>query len=389
MIRGKGLDVLSINTYGGSLLVGAKMTGLPIRGSYEDVGYGSAIPKLNFPELNFIDQRKDWPQQNLSNTVVIAHPPCAAFSNMNNSPDKKGVNTDAFACTVSVMEYAMRNSCAGLAIESVIGAYEGGRAVHEKYARKYGYEVYRLLENAITYGIPQWRKRFWCLFVPKGSIRHFVISHRPKFLSVGELMMDTDIGPEVDKLSDQWRSNFEKLREKFSDHEIIDLFSGRSGFGLLPVISAKQNGDRYKTMTRSTLANRYHWDSGGFQCFWAKVLDPERYAPTLLGSSWWICGGRNLHENEYKAIMGFPRGYKYPEDRYRRDMRLYLSKGVCPPIAAHVIDILSSNLNGEQPSGPYSGRLLKGGRFHLEVKPGSLKSSTADFRIKEKEFKCL
>ena len=54
-------------------------------------------------------------------------------------------------------------------------------------------------------------------------------------------------------------------------------------------------------------------------------------------------------------------------------------------LKAHVIDILVSNLNNRRPDGPYSGS----GMFHNSLVPGTLEGSTADFRIKEKEFKCL
>jgi site-specific DNA-cytosine methylase len=369
----KGLDCLVINTYGGSLLVGAELFGIPVRGSYEDAGYGIPIQQENFPRLNYIKERKDWPSQSLSSTVVIAHPPCAAFSSMNNT-GQKGVDAAKFQCTIGVLDYAMHHGAPAIAIESVVGAYEGARLLHDTMARKHGYEVYRYLENSITYAVPQWRKRFWCMFFKKGAIKHeFFLAHEPKFKSVGEMMDEAEPGLPIEKLEEQWRLNKEKLHKTLDYNATRKMLSGELGFGLLPVLAA-QHCMKKPTRDRKKLATRYHWDGGGFQCFWLKVLDPTMYAPTLLASSWWGCRGRSLYEDEYKACMGFPRKYIFP-GRFRPKMREFLSRGVCPPIAAHVLETMCANLLG----------CSQKGTMCSTVEPGG----TVDFRIQAKQWKNL
>src|SRR5207245_375435 len=111
-------DVLIINSYAGSLVLGCKAAGFPIRGSYEDAAFGIEAQKLNFPELNYVD-RLPWPEDDLSETVVIAHPPCAPFSIQNSG--RKGIEGDGFECHRNVMKYALENDCKALAIESVPG----------------------------------------------------------------------------------------------------------------------------------------------------------------------------------------------------------------------------------------------------------------------------
>src|SRR5262245_39403415 len=133
------MRTLIVNTYAGSLLLGAdRIPGARIIGSYEDSGFGSWCTKTNQnlftqlePEFRFIDDYAAWPDQDLSDVNLIAHPPCAAFSNQNRSKTKRGVNTDAFACTEKVLRYGMTNNAASISIESVMGALKGAWEVYD------------------------------------------------------------------------------------------------------------------------------------------------------------------------------------------------------------------------------------------------------------------
>src|SRR5215472_17685148 len=142
-------DVLIINSYAGSLTIAATQLGLKIRGSYEDAGFGLRTQRLNFPDLRYVEVLP-WPKDDLSKTVVIAHPPCAAFSMQNMSQRQHmGVGTDAFEQHEVVMNYALGHGCRALAIESVLGTLAGGRQVHERLAKRYDYQVHRILQNAV------------------------------------------------------------------------------------------------------------------------------------------------------------------------------------------------------------------------------------------------
>jgi len=123
------MNVLIVNSYAGSLTVGASAVGLPIIGSYEDAGFGLAVQRANFPDLDYRWTSDQWPAQSLHNTVVLAHPPCAAFSSQTPAR-RKGTGSDAFACTKQVLEYAMRGKATAIAAESVQPALEGARAIH-------------------------------------------------------------------------------------------------------------------------------------------------------------------------------------------------------------------------------------------------------------------
>jgi hypothetical protein len=57
----------------------------------------------------------------------------------------------------------------------------------------------------------------------------------------------------------------------------------------------------------------------------------------ILTDSIWYARGRQLFLEEYCAIMGFPTDYKWPKPHMAR---MFLSKGVCPPVATWVLNTL-------------------------------------------------
>ena len=56
---------------------------------------------------------------------------------------RKGTETDAFACTKKVLDYAMSHKAAAIAVESVQPALEGAREIHDAFAQRHGYGVLR------------------------------------------------------------------------------------------------------------------------------------------------------------------------------------------------------------------------------------------------------
>ena len=122
-------DVVVINSYAGSPTIAATQGGYNILASLEDGGYGLDAQRANFPNLTYVDNLP-WPEADLTGMMVIAHPPCAAFSAQNNSANK-GVDSTHFACTRRVIDYACLHNAAAVMIESVPGALEGARAFYD------------------------------------------------------------------------------------------------------------------------------------------------------------------------------------------------------------------------------------------------------------------
>lgn len=338
------MRVLVINTYGGSILLGARAAGAEIVGSYEDAGFGTDVQIANFPGVTVADTPRGWSATAQRDAVVLAHPPCSAFSMQNVGADEaRGVDSEAFACTRRVAEYALGGKCAALAIESVPAALEGARGVHEGLAEKHGYALHRVLQNAIFFGAPQWRERFWAVFVRRDvapETMHWSLS--PVVRSLGDALGAGDPGPGPAECE----RDLEKLKRKLSaplSREWVDelLATRTSDFsGSISELLASA----YPGLGDAGAIHRTH--VRGFTSRALRFLAPGDYAPTLMSDSWWWYAGRQVSLSDYSRIMGFPADYAWPGKTSER-RRLYLSKGVVPAVARWVYDSVVSNLGGE------------------------------------------
>jgi site-specific DNA-cytosine methylase len=377
------LKVLTINTYAGSLLLGAADLGCEIIGSYEDKGFFQPVAKTNFPEVRHVAHIKDWSKQDLSEVVVLAHPPCSWASVQNSSANAKGLDAAAFKCTKQVLEYAMQNGAAGVAIESVMGALAGAWPVHDHYAKEYGYHCYRVLENGCMFGC-QWRERFWAVWLKKElAHREWAIALTPNFKTIGEVLQGHEDGPSPPGLE----LALTRLKEK------LVLDAGLTT-AQMDTLFAPQEPPHPTTWIVSVLWDRFfkepdsfpeekwyiHQDFvGGFSTGVMKFIDPRGLAPVLLADSFWYYNGRILSEAGYKRIMGFPPDYIFPTQRkdYRKSMRMGLSKGVMPPIATWLLDNIGQHLGmlGSRPN-------MNQSSYHLMCEPELI----VDFRIRKEDW---
>lgn len=341
------MKTLVINTYAGSLLLGAKRAKVKVIGSYEDAGYGMDIQRANFRGIDFRETTDQWPRQDLRGVTVIAHPPCAAFSVQTpcNDACNRGIDAEKFQQTRAVIDYALSSRCDALAVESVIGAYRGAWDVHAEMARTHGYNVYRVLQNAATFGVPQWRARFWVIFVRRRllSDNALRLGHAPKLVTVGDVLEDTpsSIDPRLEmKLKEQsvlLRSGGLSFKEA---RRVLD----GSDPGLVPaVIGRVLKAKGIKPPPLCDIITQY-WRKGNLLSSCARVLPENEFAGVILSNSWFVARGRNLSYVEYKRIMGYPDDYVFP--RLNR-LREFLSRGVVPSVATWVLNQLKRNLAGK------------------------------------------
>lgn len=337
-------DVLIINSYAGSLLLAASKIGLPIRGSYEDAGYGIKLQKANFRGIDWRDKRADWPEkQDLSRSILIAHPPCAAFSSQNALPSnrgKQGIDAPKFQCTVDVVRYGTRNRAAAIAVESVQPALEGARQIHDELADEKGYRLFRVLQNAADFGVAQSRRRFWAIFVRKDLCKEMTFVLEPRRRTVKDVVDKANPGdPFADDVRKRSRieSNMRAIYG-MSPCRIAKVFRGEEGFGRLPnllrrVLSLDEEP--------ATVAKNLGYAFASKVCH---ILDPDGVATTLLGDVSWVARGRLVSKNEYKEFMGFPRPYDIGESPTAG--KYFLSRGVVPAVAAWVLEQTVRNLEG-------------------------------------------
>lgn len=347
-------SVITINTYGGSLLLGAKAIKANILATMEDVGYGSDLQAMNFPKVPRYEKICDWPEKfsvPWSKIDAIAHPPCKSFSTMaaRYNAHRGTVEGGGFDCHRNVMAYTLGHKCRSLAIESVIGAYKGGREEYEAAAKEYGYNLTFIFLNAVTFGLPQWRPRIWMLF---HKPKKFYVNHKPKYVPLKHVL---NPGVVTVPIHSDTKLLWEKTRP---------LLKGKNPTGhIFSVLEKKFNIDyaglraKYPNMTRGYLSG------------YTRFLNPEGFATTLLGDTTWAVGDRLLTIEEYCAIMGFPRDYRFNVARHPNnygDARSYLSRGVCPPIAAWILKMMDTNAQGWV--GPLTHQADDSGIIDLRVK---------------------
>lgn len=364
------MRVLAINTYGGSLLLGARYGKHELDASYEDIGFGCPIQRANFPDLEIIENADDWPARDLSGLTVIAHPPCSAFSLMNNVPSAQGIDSDAFSCTIRVLKYAMENNAQAIAVESVMGALAGAWQVHQEFADTNGYHLYRVLQNGIAFSAPQWRDRFWAVFVKKGVAPENVkFALTPKWTRIRDVVEGHTDGPTYRQLERQLERVTERLRPELDDAEWEQVFGAEpSYYG--PIIKSIHR-IKFSHEDYEDVQWRLHGFYGSGQFY---VLNPDGYTPVLLGASMWMLNGKLLSIDAHKRIMGFPADYVFPVGRrdFQEQSRMYLSKGVIPYVAEWVLNQLAAHLEGRPNEGQYE----------IECAPDYI----ADFRVKKKAW---
>jgi len=376
------MKTLIVNTYAGSLLLGANaVPGANIIGSYEDSGFGVANTKANramfteaTPDFEFIDTIKKWPDQDLTGVVVLAHPPCSAFSQQNTSAAKRGVNSEAFECTRKVLKYAMTNGALAIAVESVPGALAGAWDVYDSMAERGGYHVYRILKNSLLFGVPQFRERFWAVLVRKGAadpVMHWRLS--PHVTTIATTLDPIHPGTPVDGLSkgiDKFVGQLTGqcrcgVAHNFDEAEVRAL-------GLASITGFKRQGfsrliqPRFFPTLDPKEVCRVHVSP--FTSSQPSILAPGGFAPVLLGSSLWVYRGQPVSQEGYKAIMGFPTDYVFPKDGHY-GMRTFLSKGVCPPVATWILDNIRIHL-GEEPATAFTW----GEGYRKDIEPGRIGS---------------
>jgi site-specific DNA-cytosine methylase len=328
---------LVINTYGGSLLIGAARAGVEVIASLEDSGYGTQHQHANFPELRdrIIGGRTNWPTLDLEEAIVIGHPPCAAFSQVNTSAKTegaRGIGAAKFKCTVDVLTYAMTARAKVIMVESVVRTMEGARTVHDRLAGEHGYDVYRVLQAAADFGVPQKRNRFWCIFVRQdaGFKPWFKLPDYPakRLCEILELGDDGPfLGmPKVQKLVDDLPRQFTEAG--LTNAQIEEVFRGEHGYGRTFRLACRVLDLPGTIETRSQLSPIF----GKYESAQVSILDPEGLAPTVMGGASWMCAGRALMAVEYKRIMGYPDDYQLPDDP-----REWLSRGVVPEVAAWLL----------------------------------------------------
>jgi len=359
-------NVLILNGYAGSLTVAASSLDLNIVASIEDHAYGLDTQSLNFPSLTYVPSLP-WPDPgvDLQDTLVIAHPPCAAFSAQNNSANK-GTESTHFECTARVLGYSALHGAAAVLIESVTGAYLGAKDWYDSWSSYNNYDIYRVLQNAVTYGVPQWRPRYWTILIKKGLLKlpYLILHHIRKYTTLGEALGDGIDEPVNPYTVRYWERQLEGLRAGgLTEEQIKRMLEEETGH-LARILA------RLHDLSIHQAKARFHISSFDSHVF--SILNPQGFSHTVMCVSNWVYKGRPVTVPELNIIAGFPADYKFAKIR---DQKCYLSKGVAPPVAAWLLNEVRLNLLGEKDLGHQPNE-----RVYI-LKSGEV----ADLRIKHDE----
>ncbi len=365
--------ILVINSYAGSLTLAATQAGFDITASMEDSGYALGTQKLNFPNLTYVD-RLPWPDLHnnaLDSTICIAHPPCSAFASQGSNNTKtfaaarRGVASDHFACTRRVIDYAADHGAAAIIIESVVGAYLGARSFYATRAFESGYDVYHILQNAATFGVPQWRPRYWVVMIKHGLLPDstLILHHKPRFVTIGEALGPGIEGPPHPGIAKDWVRQRQRLYDGGLSFMQVDNMLEECTGRLDRVLSERFEVDP------DLVREQFQITSFNSKVF--NLLDPNGFAPTVVGAGDYLYLGHPITVPELNVLAGFPPDYKFDKPMMQG---WYLSKGVAPPVAGWLLGEVRFNLNREvQP-------LAVGTRGYI-LKSGE----TADLRLKKAE----
>jgi site-specific DNA-cytosine methylase len=363
--------VLIVNSYAGSLVIAATQEKHQIIASCEDAGYGLEVQRANFPKLDYRPTPDTWPTDDLTGVVVLAHPPCAAFSQQGYSSGvagacHRGIDAPKFQETKRVVEYALGRHCDALAVESVPGALKQAFDVHAQLAGKHGYHVFWVRQNAVTFGVPQWRERVWALYVRQTLCNPTVdVSYQPTAVTSVRAILEATPGLGDAKLSQRLVELKKLLKAKANGcvaHDVSQLLTGKHGYGLVPaIVGHERNKDGLERLDVVKISKDFLHHS--FVSTFARLLDPSQPANTLLAGTWLtVPPGRNLTYVEHSRIMGYPDGYVFPDLRKQRE---YLSRGVCPPVARWILRTLNQIVTGVKPARGQTVKLVVGSPLDL------------------------
>ncbi len=169
---------LGVYIFAGGFTLGVKRAGFRVLAQLEGGPYGVATTRANHPRLPVHTVVDEWPLESFRGAVdfVYGNPPCAPFSNAGvsskRSREGKSHNeswrTDArVSCIRNMFRVLDVVRPHVWAWESVQPALKKGRPLVEDLTRaalELGYSATYLLVNAVHIGVPQIRRRFFCVF---------------------------------------------------------------------------------------------------------------------------------------------------------------------------------------------------------------------------------
>lgn len=288
---------------------------------FEDGPFGTATVRHNMPELPIFTSPDTWPIEDYAGVPLIyGNPPCAPWSNSARSWKKTKANgfmeTDRYdrdprtSCVFRQFELLGKLRPRIWTWESVMGAWTKGRPMVEQLARRAhddGYSTTVVLENGAHLGLPQQRRRFFCVFHDIKIDWQYPTEHVTK--TVREALAPYDF-------STAWAYPANEGTKRLLEHV-------QPGEGLRHAWE-KRNPEPRERNERGHVKGRPNFSS--FRLKWDQVC------PTMIGGAHMFHPdeARHMSVKEMQVLTGYP--YEYEFKGNGGDMYAQIAKAVTPPV---------------------------------------------------------
>ena len=305
--------------FAGGFTLGVRRAGFDVAAVLEETDYGVAVARANQPDVPVYVGRERWPLDDLPRgddlDLLYGNPPCAAWSLASAAMTAatratKDWRTDARVdCTRRHFSLLEELRPRAWAWESVTQAFTKGRELVDDLtirAAALGYSATYLLHDARWLGVPQTRKRFFCLF-HRFRFDLEVTSLRWEEIACGEVLRGmNDPGPP---------QRYHIARYEDWLHKAA------------PGEAPRRAWERLNPPT----TRRYH--KNGFVVgrppFTIRRPHPDRPSHTIMHETVHPTEHRAMSVKELATLCGYPPDYEFPTGMGDHSL---VSRGVCPPV---------------------------------------------------------
>jgi len=325
------LTALGVYIFAGGFTLGVKRAGFRVLAQFEDGPYGVATTKRNHPGLPVYTEPATWPSKAIALQghvdFIYGNPPCAPFSNGGISSKKVGMMNTHWkrdprtSCITKMFDVLVKMNEVGRppkvwAWESVQPALRRGREMVDMLtaeAARMGYQANYVLLNAVDLGVPQIRRRFFCVFTRVELDWEYARRDPRDYVTVGDA--------------------FATIKEDRSPPP-----PPQSNPVYMDLLRRMEPGDSLRRMWEQehppeTWERNAHGGVRGRPRFLDVRLDPTKPSPTLTG------GATKYHPTEHRYITlleqqvlcGYPLTYEF-EGPNLSDKYAQTAQAVMPPV---------------------------------------------------------
>ena len=350
------LSAVAMHVFGGGMLHGfAQAKGVEVLADLETFTFGQRTVKRNHPRVEMVDwndlHARSGAQQYQGCDVLFGNPRCTGFSsfNANMGEGLHGPDAQQTLDIQQMVALAEEIRPRFLVMESVQQFITVGKALLERIASQLSgrYRCAVLLHSALTFCVPQVRKRLFVVFYPRGESFYVPPPAIPEVATtVRHVIGDLACMPEpkiVSRLDDAVPESLGYSRPvpfnwyRYDDPRWVKVYPAIPPGGTIQSAPIEQLPPSFRRKRLMGVHPSLHtacrlcWDRPGHVVYAKnKYLHPEL--------------DRTLAVREAARLMGVDDGYGY----LGQHLYAQVGNGVCPPIARWLAEALVQNEQREK-----------------------------------------